>query len=297
LERAGAVWVDAIDSHEVKCSEDGAMWAWCVDLPSERLKALRQGDPLESPPFSLGSGRARFQFFPKGDKDCGAEDHCSLWLWSDQEDVGPLLLSIGNPTNTSVEKRSSGASDFCRLEDILRDGKVEINLRLQAASEASRSALTPLVQQSLQLTGLQLAEWRVFQMQSLRERGDLVISPPFRFHHVLLGDMYLELLFGSPHPGFCTVFFRCRVPTMKLKVNLAVGSAFSKSFTALGRSSVEDDLKTGCCLEVNLDAPGVSGTDGDLTVRCSLEEVVSLPAALQDMIPRLDERAQWPKRL
>merc|ERR1712157_18781 len=121
--------------------------------------------------------------------------------------------------------------------------------------------------------------------------GVLTSSPPFRFHHVLLGDMYLELLPGVPHPEHCTVFFRCRVPTMKLRVGIAVGTSFSKSFVALGKSTYEDDLKAGNCLQVNIDAPGVLGPDGSLTVRCALEEVATIPATLRDMIPKLDERA------
>jgi hypothetical protein len=84
---------------------------------------------------------------------------------------------------------------------------------------------------------------------------------------------------------------------MKLKVKIDIGNTFSKSFTALGRSSIEENEASGTCLEVNLCAPGVIDPDGSLLVRCSLEEVVSLPAALKDMIPKLDERALWPKRL
>lgn len=294
LERAGAIWGDAIDSHEVRASPSGDAWSWQIDLPPDRLRALRRGEPLESPPFHLGSDqvRARFQFFPKGDLDCEEDGRCSLWLWTDQKDVGPISLRLHG-----AEQQSSGASNFCRLEDVLHDGRVEVSLQLQASSQASAVASAPPVEQSLQVTGLQLAEWRVFQMQSLFDRGELLTSPPFRFHHVLLGDMYLELKVGAPHPGFCTVFFHCRVPTMKLKVNIEVGNNFSKSFIALGRSSSEDNAKKGDCLEVNLGAPGVIENDGSLRVRCTLEEVVSLPPALRDMIPRLDERALWPKRL
>lgn len=288
------MWGDAVDTREVRSlpNRSGHAWSWIVDLPSERMTSIRQGDVLESPPFSLGDssgGRARLQFFPKGDSECGADGMCSLWLWSDEGNT-PFTLRLGGT------ERSSGASVFCRLEDVLQDGKVEIFIELQAAEDRLPSP-APAVQQSLHLTGLQLAEWRIFQMDKLRSSADLVTSPPFRFHHVLLGDMYLELLFGSPHPGFCTVFFRCRVHKMKLKVGLAVGKNFSKSFTALGRSSPKDDLKSSSCLQVNLNAPDVLGPDGDLLVRCSLEEVVLLPPELRDMIPRLDERALWPKRL
>jgi len=48
---------------------------------------------------------------------------------------------------------------------------------------------------------------------------------------------------------------------------------------------------------VNFEAPLVLGEDGSLTVRCNLEEVVTIPPGVRDMIPRLDERASWPKRL
>lgn len=293
LESAGAVWGEPADVQEVhsNSSKDGS-YSWNVDLPQERLALLRRGEFMESPSFSLAGkskGRARFQFFPKGDANCEADGKCSLWLWSD-ESLGPLKLCVGNAEHTS------GSSEFCSLQDALQDGKVSVRLDLQA-TDASELSSQPAAQQSLHVTGMQLAEWRIFQINQLREHGDFVNSPPFRFHHVLLGDMYLEVLFGAPHPGFCTVFFRCRVPTMQLKVGIDVGSNFSKSFVSLGKSTPEEDMKSSSCLQVNLDAPGVLSPDGDLIVRCTLEEVVSLPATLRDMIPRLDERAQWPKRL
>merc|ERR1712014_191047 len=125
--------------------------------------------------------------------------------------------------------------------------------------------------------------------------GQLISSPPFRFHHVLLGDFYLELLPGFPYRESCVILFRSRVPTMQLQISLSVGSAFSKTILALGKSSVEDDLKAASYLQVNLGAPGVIAEDGSLTVSCKLEEVVSIPAQLRGMIPKLNERTKWPK--
>jgi len=177
----------------------------------------------------------------------------------------------------------------------MRDGLLEVGLELD--SEPASVSDPVEVQQSLQLTGLQRAEWQVFDVERLLRTGRLVTSPPFRFHHVLLGDMYLELQPGIPHAEHCTIFFRCRVPTMKLRVDITVGSTFSKSFVALGRSTRKADLEAGNCLGVNLYAPDVLRADGALTIRCALEEVVQIPATLRDMIPRLDERAHWPKRL
>jgi len=226
---------------------------------------------------------------------------CSLWLWTDSHTIRRFRLRAGN-----VE-REGGASAFCRLEDALCDGMLKVGLQLEedVAAEQADAQVAPAAQekaaatvhQSLQLTGLQLAEWRIFDVEQLLSTGELVTSSPFRFHHVLLGDMYLELLPGVPHPEHCTVFFRCRVPTMKLRVEITAGEAFSRSFVALGRSACEADLKDGNCLGVNLSAPGVLQTDGSLVVRCALEEVVLIPGALRDMIPKLDERAHWPKRL
>lgn len=305
LQRCGAVWGDAPEVHGVVAADSGLAFSWRVDLPPDRLKRLRRGEPLESPPFSVESmGRARFQFFPKGDVDCAVDDLCSLWLWTDSEDPVRFRLRAGSC------EREGGNSEFCRLEDALRDGVVQVGLELEAVPSAGGTAETaepqtkgrpshPAVQQSLQLTGLQSAEWQIFNIEQLLRAGELLTSPPFRFHHVLLGDMYLELLPGVPHPEHCTLFFRCRVPTMKLGIDVSAGSAnaFSKSFVALGRSTPAADREAGRCLGVNLDAPGVLCPDGSLLVRCSLQEVVLIPATLRDMIPKLDERAQWPKRL
>jgi len=276
----------------------GRSFTWRIELPPARLQGLRKGDVCESNPFSLADGsRVRFQFFPKGDRDCTADGMCSLWLWADSSSKRKIRLQAGGS-----DVRSNGATEFAPLQAVLQGDAVEVLLELP--DEAPQDATTPLpvakpvaVQQSLQLTGLQIARWQVFNVAQLMKAGHLVSSPPFRFHHVLLGDMYLELQPDIPYPGHCSIFFRCRVPTMQLRVDISVGDAFSKSFVALGRSTPEADSKTGACLGVNLDAPNVLGTDGSLTVRCLLEEVVKIPPALRDMIPRLDERALWPKRL
>lgn len=250
---------------------------------------MRRGDVVESELFELGqTGRARFQFFPKGDENCEGEGVCSLWLFTDRETIGSLQLRLGSVV------RTGGASEFCKIEDVLVDGAVEVGLHLE---ELDEEPPVPFVQQGLHMTGLQLAEWRVNNVQRWSQTQRVVTSPPFRFHHVLLGDMYLELLFGAPHEGFCTVFFQCRVPTMQLKVRLQVGEVFEKTFVALGKRTREEDIGDASCLEVNLGAPGVLTPQGDILVRCALEEVVSLPPTLKDMIPQLDERAQWPKRL
>mmetsp|Transcript_17470 Transcript_17470/g.31021 ORF Transcript_17470/g.31021 Transcript_17470/m.31021 type:complete len:351 (-) Transcript_17470:42-1094(-) len=289
LERCGAVWGEAYEVEGVQASEDGRRFAWRVECPPERLAALRHGDPLESPTFPLPGGcRARFQLFPKGDSDCSDEGSCSLWLCTDSQALGKIRLKLGGA------EQSQGASQFCRLSEALAGDAIDVSLQLE---EAEVQEPPVAVEQSLRLTDLKMAEWQLFSADRLLRTGSLISSPPFRFHHVLLGDMYLELLPGVPHPEHCTLFFRCRVPTMQLRVELAVGSAFSKSIIGLGRSTPEADLKAGQCLQVNLGAPGVLDPDGSLTVRCSLEEVVAIPAALREMIPKLDERANWPKRI
>jgi len=293
LEACGATWGENADLPEVIPGADGRSFSWRLDLPQERLQSFRRGDMLESPSVTVSSGRrVRFQFFPKGDLGGeGETDQCSLWLWgADASDLGPFQLTIGE-----ASERSHGASEFCSLEDAMGgSSSVDIQLRLQNEVPSQEQVETQNVQQSLQLTGLERAEWQVFRIRDLVAKGDLHTSPPFRFHHVLLGDMYLELLPGT---DLITLFFRCRVPTMKLRVGLSVGSAFSKSFIALGKTTYEDDLKAAMCLQVNLKAPGVLEPDGSLKVSCNLEEVVSIPPQLRDMIPKLDERALWPKRL
>lgn len=300
LERSGARWSNVAEVQDVVVTEGGRSLSWRVDLPPERLAALRHGDLLESKPFDLAGielrGRpvkARFQLFPKGDAESKADGSCSLWLCLDSRVRVPgLRLRIG-----SVE-REAGASEFCRLEEALQSGSLEVGLELPAeAAETAKPEAPAQVMQSLRLTGLQAAEWQVHNLGELFAAGQLVSSPPFRFHHVLLGDMYLELLPGTPHAEHCTLFFRCRVPSMRLRVSLAVGEAFQRSFEAVGRNSVEQDLASSQCLSVNLSAPSVLGPDGSLTVMCHLEEVVKIPAVVRDMIPRLDERAAWPKRL
>mmetsp|Transcript_75012 Transcript_75012/g.202660 ORF Transcript_75012/g.202660 Transcript_75012/m.202660 type:complete len:364 (-) Transcript_75012:104-1195(-) len=298
LEACGANWGDAVEVQDIVASQDGQTFAWQVDLPPERLATIRPGDPIESRPFefmSSGSSqgvRARFQLFPKGDSNASDPSHCSLWLSTDSRERLPIRLRLAST------EREGGASDFCRLEDALSNGSLQVSVSLKDGRLADASTDVQKVQQSLQLTDLKFAEWRLFNAQELFRAGKLVSSPPFRFHHVLLGDMYLEFQPGAPHPEHCAVFFRCRVPTMRLRVKLEEGSgSFSKTFEAVGRASGEDDLKQGRFLPVNMDAPNVFESDGSLIVRAALEEVVTIPAALRDMIPRLDERASWPKRL
>lgn len=295
LEKCGAVWSEVVDVHEVEVDEGKRRFSWRVDLPPDRLAAVRHGEPFDSPSFPLpNGGLGRFQLFPRGDANCRAEGFVSLWLCSDTQ-MGPFKLRLG-----SLEK-PAGSSEFARLEDALEDNRLDVTLELQDLEVSAQETRDRVeVEQSLQLTGLQSAEWTLYQPERLMQHGGataLLSSPPFRFHHVLLGDMYLEILAGAPHAKHCTIFFRCRVPTMKLKVGLAVGSAFSKSFVAKGRSTPDADIKAGDCLQVNLAAPGVLGDNGVLVVRCDLEEVVTIPATLRDMIPKLEERALWPKRL
>lgn len=293
LQRCGATWGDsAFEEYSVESADDGRTFTWRVDLPEDRLQNLREGEPIASPVFTFGptGGRARFELYPKGDGE-KSQGACSLWLLTAEENLRPLSLRVG-----SSEERKGGASSFCSLKEALAGGSsLEVRLQFEDcdALEAATSDDTG-VEQSLQLTGLDRAEWRIFGVKQVMKKEELVSSPPFRFHHVLLGDMYLELL---PGPELCTLFFRCRVPTMRLQVGISVGSMFSKSFVALGKADFKDDLQAGSCLEVNLDAPGVLSPDGSLIVNCALEKVVSIPSSLRDMMPRLDERALWPKRL
>jgi len=294
LEACGAIWGAAMEEHEVVAAADGRSFTWRLDLPPERLASLRPGDPIESSPFELDEQglRGRFLVFPKGDAESSdAGGFVSLWLCTDSCRAIPVRLRLG-----SIE-RDGGASDFGRLDEVIRDDVLEVGLRLEAM-DVLPSAQKPAVQQSLQLTGLQLAEWRLFDAEKLFEGAVPVSSPPFRFHHVLLGDMYLEFVPGVPHAEHCAIFFRCRVPTMRLRVQLEVGSgAFSKSIEVSGKTSWEKDLSEGRCLPVNFSAPKVLEQDGSLAVRVSLEEVVALPPTLHDMIPGFDKRALWPKRL
>lgn len=293
LEQSGAIWADADVPSEVLGAPGGKKFSWRIELPPERLQSLRRGDAIDSPIFEIDAlSRGRFQLYPKGDMESRSDESASLWLWVDEPRGRSFRLRAGQ-----VE-RMSGATEFCKLADLERDGTIEVEILPDGAEEqpAPRSAVT--VHQSLQLTGLKMAEWRLFNAERLLAAGSApTTSTPFRFHHVLLGDMYLELHPGIPHERHFTIFFLCRVPTMKLRVELSVGSSFSNSFIAQGLRSPEQHLKEGACLQVNLDAPGVLDDEGDLVISCRLEEVVALPPDLKQMIPRLDERALWPKRL
>lgn len=133
-------------------------------------------------------------------------------------------------------------------------------------------------------------------MQKL-DHSKAIESPPFRMHHVLLVDMYLEVHPNVPHEDYGTIFFRCRVPSMVLKIQICAGEAFSKTIMARGRATHAEDAAAGECLVVNFQAPGVFDSQGDLCITAKLEEVASLPKELHQMIPQLNERALWPKRL
>mmetsp|Transcript_14 Transcript_14/g.25 ORF Transcript_14/g.25 Transcript_14/m.25 type:complete len:357 (+) Transcript_14:69-1139(+) len=294
LESCGATWGEPMVVHNVETSEDGTKFTWKLDLDPQWLHAIRPGDIFESPPFDMPTlgQRARLQFFPKGDVHCKDRSNCSIWLCTDAPPNLQMKMRIGD-----VE-RTSGSSDFCNFEDAIRDGSIVIHMEVAPPSPDATPQKPPVVHQSLQLQGLEVAEWRLFNAADLLRSGQLVTSPPFRFHHVLLGDMYLELLPREDLPGHCAVFFRCRVPTMRLGVKLEDSSgAFCKTFESIGKSSPEDDLKASRFLGINAAAPRVIQPDGSLTIRATLEQVVAIPGKLAELMPRLDERVHWPKRL
>mmetsp|Transcript_20472 Transcript_20472/g.46345 ORF Transcript_20472/g.46345 Transcript_20472/m.46345 type:complete len:346 (+) Transcript_20472:47-1084(+) len=294
LQQCGAVWGEAYEVEAVEASSDWR-FSWRVAMPPERLSCLRPGDMLESPTFPLpGLCRGRFQLFPKGENDEMEPGYCSLWFCADAPTVPKFRLRLG-----TVE-RTHGEAAFCRLEDALRGDVMELSLQLED-SEAVAPPL-PDVEQSLHIKDLQTAEWSIFQASRLKDRATSlamqpVSSPPFRFHHVLLGDMYLELVPGAPSQNLCALMFRCRVPGLALKVSLRIGENFLKTIVAKGKATIEEDLTEGSFLQVNLNAPGVLEKDGSLPVVCTLEEVVSMPRQLAEMIPKLDERVNWPKRI
>eukprot|EP00811_Abedinium_folium_P002878 NODE_12648_length_1212_cov_3.655300.p1 GENE.NODE_12648_length_1212_cov_3.655300~~NODE_12648_length_1212_cov_3.655300.p1 ORF type:complete len:363 (+),score=126.82 NODE_12648_length_1212_cov_3.655300:109-1089(+) len=292
LERCGAVWGKAAAVPPVETSADSKTFSWRLELPPEILETFRQGEMIESQAFAIAPNSiARFQLYPKGDAGCKAKGMCSLWLLSDQDTLDGLRLRIGDTV------RPAGHSEFCELADGVVDVGLELTTLLQPMPR-------PRVRQSLQLTGLQQADWRIYSLRDLYQHAsvggagaELVTSPPFRFHHVLLGDMYLEMVLGLPYPTHCTFFFQCRVPTMQLRVSLQVGDFFKRSFVAAGRRTRVEDLREDNCLQVNLAAPGVLTAEGDLIIQCTLEEVISLPQNLHHMIPQLDARTKWPKRI
>eukprot|EP00439_Symbiodinium_sp_Y106_P068214 s142_g11.t1 len=80
--------------------------------------------------------------------------------------------------------------------------------------------------------------------------------------------------------------------TTKIAMTMA-STAFSKTLMSEGTATIQDNLVAGQYLQVNLRAPGVLAEDGSLTVQCALDQVVSMPRQLEEMIPRLDERAAW----
>ncbi|CAE7292218.1 unnamed protein product [Symbiodinium sp. CCMP2592] len=279
----------------VQLADEGRRCSWRVAMPAERLASLRPGDMLESPTFTLPGGcRGRFQLFPKGETDEMEPGHCSLWLCADAPVLENIRLRLG-----SVEA-SRGSATFCRLEDALQGDVMDLSLELDTAEAAAQAP--PEVEQRLLISDLQYAEWQLFQAGRIDEKARVngsgfVSSPPFRFHHVLLGDMYLELIPDVPNKDLCAVMFRCRVPGLSMKVSLSIGTAFSKTLMSQGTATIQEDLVAGQYLQVNLRAPGVLAEDGSLTVQCALDQVVSMPRQLEEMIPRLDERVNWPKRI
>lgn len=295
LESCGAVWGDAYEAEPVQLADEGRRCSWRVAMPAERLASLRPGDMLESPTFTLPGGcRGRFQLFPKGETDEMEPGHCSLWLCADAPVLENIRLRLGKA------EAPCGSATFCRLEDALQGDVMDLSLELDTAEAAAQAP--PEVEQRLLINDLQYAEWQLFQAWRINEkaRGNgsgFVSSPPFRFHHVLLGDMYLELIPDVPNKDLCAVMFRCRVPGLSMKVSLSIGTAFSKTLMSQGTATIQEDLVAGQYLQVNLRAPGVLAEDGSLTVQCALDQVVSMPRQLEEMIPRLDERVNWPKRI
>lgn len=167
LERCGANWGDAYDVEPIQ--EASGRFTWRAEMPPERLAGLRAGDMLESPTFQLQGGcRGRFQLFPLGDSDSLAEGLCSLFLCADAPVLENFQLRLGRVT------RDSGASEFCRLEEALQDGFMEVSLELEQRPDVPFEP--PEVEQSLFIEELQRAEWQLFQASRLKKTA--MVQPP-----------------------------------------------------------------------------------------------------------------------
>lgn len=125
-----------------------------------------------------------------------------------------------------------------------------------------------------------------------------IISTPFRLHHVLLGDFWLEFVPHTPNPGYGSVFFKCGYPDLGVKVNLQLlgpegdssssespePSNFSKEFVSLGRASIKEDIDAGAYLSVNFNQADSWAGDGEIRVKAQLRELVKLPGKLRGVV-------------
>ena len=131
-----------------------------------------------------------------------------------------------------------------------------------------------------------------------------LISTPFRLHHVLLGDFWLELHPNTPYPNFASVLFKCGYPGLVVQANVSVVGASApdadgvttpvvyceKTITSTGQTPTEEDMKAGAFLSANFgeglaaspSEPTCWSGAGEIMIMVKVDRILQMPSNLKE---------------
>jgi len=219
---------------------------WRIDIPPEQK--IPSWTKIDSPYFTLGGARSRIELSVDG------ENKASAKVWSEHGTKIPVIL------NQEVD---------------------HIVVDVDAPSEIIEPPAHSL--HTLTVLGEHSTKWTVGLGTSAPSGmpKNILVSPPCRLHHVLLGDMWFELHPNQPHERYVSIFFRLGQPDLTLQTDIRAGP-FSKTLIVKGGISIEEAQNTNQFLGINLDAPKIwtDAEKGQLDIMMDLTSIKALPSGL-----------------
>lgn len=237
---------------------------WRVDIPAKH--SLPSWMKVDSPYFQLGGSLARIELSvdengsDKEPVEGETRTHkCHVHVWGEND--------------RAYESRISHNEDHIIVEVA----------EAQNAGAETRARKPPIAAaHTLTVLGEHAAKWTVgFGPNPLATMNEPLVSPPFRLHHVLLGDMWFELHPNTPHPRYASIFFRIGQPELVMQVRVKVGP-FDTTLNVTGGADIDDARKTESFLAANLEVPTVWSDleNGELNIIVELMNIVRLPKGL-----------------
>jgi len=243
----------------VNVAQDVATWR--VDIPAQH--GLPSWMKVDSPYFQLGGSLARIELSVEENGRVHTGDNgiqtCRVHVWGEN--------------NNTYESR------ICHNEDHII---VEVAQAKNAEGETAVTKPPVSAAHTLTVLGELAAKWTIgLGSNPFATMNEALISPPYRLHHVLLGDMWFELHPNTPHPRYASIFFRIGQPELVMQVRVRVGP-FDKILTVSGGSDIDEARRTEQFLATNLEAPNVWSdlNNGELEITAELVNIAALPKGL-----------------